>query len=196
MSSHDSQQNHILCLPLEIRLYVLDLTHEYRLEVYSKISDYRDILERDGVLKLVRERREHLRRSALLIRKCNELIRPHLDRMIRKKMALVLVTESGGTGDFMTRSGKHVLVVIDKKNSEHIFLRTLPIDIEELLLHSPRGIHVSCYGAALYAKHKTNPFQSNDYIEIDLKTVGKRKIWWVGNRELAADHGGVSQHSS
>lgn len=196
MCSHDSQQNHILCLPFEIRLYVLDLIHEYRLEIYSKISDYRDILERRGVLELVRERREHLRKSALLIRKCNELIRPHLDRLILKKMALVLLTEPGGTSDFMTRSGKHVLLVIDKKYSEHILLRTLPMDIEEQLLNSPGGIQVSCHAAVLFAKHKINPFQGNDYIEIDLKTLGKRKIWWVSNSELAANHGGESQHSS
>ena len=196
MCSHDTQSTHILCLPFEVRLYVLGLIHEYRLEIYSKISDYRDILERRGVLELVRERREHLRKSALLIHKCNELIRPHLDRLIQKKMALVLLAEPRGTSDFMTRSGKHVLVVIDKKYSEHILLRSLPIDIEEQLLKSPRGIQVSCYAAALFAKFRTNPFEGNDYIEIDLQTLGKRKIWWVSNRELDANHGGASQHSS
>lgn len=178
-----SKNGHILCLPLEIRLLVLALVHEYRLEVYNKISCYRDILELEGTLQLLQERREHFKKCVLLIRECNDLIQLHLDEMIKKRFAVILLTEIEGQSDHMTHSGKHVVVVIDECCGRR-GVKALPIQLENLLLDSSHKLKVTCHGAALFAKHRVNPFQGNDFTEIELTVHGKRRIWWVSGEEL------------
>tara|TARA_B100000787_G_scaffold135122_1_gene103894 strand:- start:2187 stop:2441 length:255 start_codon:yes stop_codon:yes gene_type:complete len=83
----------------------------------------------------------------------------------------------------MTRSGKHIIVVIDEC-CETRTLKTLPIEVEDLLCDSSPELKITCHGAALFAKHRTNPFQGDDFTEIELTTIGKRKIWWVSGSEL------------
>lgn len=170
---------HIMCLPLDIRIYILICLHENNiLKVYRNIFEHRNLLEHDGTRQLLRESRAYRTRRNAAMQRCNCLIKQcfNVPKRFEEKFSLIILAQSDTKARYGTYLGKYIVAIID----EYRTVQDLPDDVNKLLIYPSVELNVTCHRAALFARNRTNPFEDNcDHVEIELNNNKIHKIWWV-----------------
>lgn len=182
---------HILCLPFEVRFYILYLLHrENIVSVYKSIGCYMSVISpndvqelRCGLLKLKKKWFE-------MQRKCQILVNLHFDKNGKridsewqadwKLMVLArgdVLYEHNKCKELCamgTNKGRYILSIINTKN-----ITNLCRGAEHAISRCSR-MHISVHRCAFAMRSERNPFHGEEEM-VSLEHIGGDKLYWVDN---------------
>jgi hypothetical protein len=180
---------HILSLPLELRLYILDILYNsHPTAIYRHVALNRDILQKCGMKQVLVEGGVKKTKIIRIIEKCNLLIQMHFNDHLQENVinnnnshySLIVLLKTNDIAAYTqgTNRGRYIVAITDSRT----VIQQLPEEIERLVVDSiTTSMTLSAHNGALLAHHTVNPFHGKEeYISISLRHR-LYKIWWIDN---------------
>lgn len=176
---------HILCLPLDLRIYILEFVENSSISLYRNRFLYRDFLSKDGLQELRKSVGSRAVLYALAVAASKRLANAFfaagfLDRLSRYNFdydrPLVICAEDLSENQITsvegTSSGKFVLAILEENRE----FKVSPV-LEDLVLQSNK-IRVSAHAARL-AKLNTQRYSHLESINLTIPGHTARPIWYL-----------------